>query len=46
MMALIIILAIGAALLAIGGYYLMVRKYYWGPAGPPKDQPESGEEER
>jgi hypothetical protein len=35
--ALIIVLSIAAALLAIGGYQLVVRKYYWGPAGPPKN---------
>lgn len=36
-MALIIVLSLVAALLAIGGYQLVVRKYYWGPAGPAKN---------
>lgn len=35
-MTLIIVLSVVAALLAIGGYQLVVRKYYWGPTGPPK----------
>jgi len=35
--ALIIVFSIAAALLAIGAYQLAVRKYYWGPAGPPKN---------
>ena len=40
-MALIIVLSVVAALLAIGAYQLIVRMYYWGPAGPPKnDEPD------
>jgi hypothetical protein len=38
--ALIIVLSVVAALLAIAAYQLIVRKYYWGPAGPQKnDEP-------
>jgi hypothetical protein len=44
-MALIIVLSVGAALFAIGGYYLMVRKYYWGPGGPPKTEDEHAQRE-
>jgi hypothetical protein len=35
--ALIIVLSVVAALLAIAAYQLIIRKYYWGPAGPPKN---------
>jgi hypothetical protein len=31
----LIILAIIATAFAIGGYQLVIRKYYWGPKGDP-----------
>jgi len=35
MLPLIIVIVIAVAV-AIGGYQLLIQKYYWGPNGPPK----------
>ena len=35
MLPLIIVIAVAVAI-AIGGYQLLIQKYYWGPNGPPK----------
>ncbi|HXM34598.1 MAG TPA: hypothetical protein VN920_05390 [Pyrinomonadaceae bacterium] len=40
-MTLIVILSLFAAFVAIAAYQLIVHKYYWGPAGPPKSSEQS-----
>jgi hypothetical protein len=42
MLPLIIVIIIAVAV-AIGGYQLLIQKYYWGPNGPPKkNDPKKG----
>ena len=45
-MTLIIILSVFAALVAIAAYQLIVRKYYWGPAGPPKNSEQNRKDDK
>jgi len=38
---LLIILLVVVLIFAIGGYQLVINKYYWGPKGPPVKMKES-----
>jgi hypothetical protein len=38
----LIILVVAALVFAIGGYQLVINKYYWGPKGPPNKRKAPG----